>query len=231
MALLIVDMEGLMNDSVEENRKGREGRRRVSIGLGIGIALAPFIFAWFLLREGYSTLARGAGFGWLGFFALGYVSSLAMPDEGTKTDNGSGQAAVAATITLPSTEATTEQVMTATHASPSPSPRPGRPAGKPDCTLTSETDGWSLVKANAILTAERYAILHNPKAAFGDADGKPFFQSDGPYKGKYTLIISNDQVALAQLVPLFDFCTAANQLDPEGKLWKVVLAKLNGETF
>lgn len=41
--------------------------RKVSILLGIGIFLMPYIFAWFTLREGYSKLARFISFGWLLF--------------------------------------------------------------------------------------------------------------------------------------------------------------------
>lgn len=219
MTLLIVDMEGCVLKTPRTHQSESCDTRRVSIGLGVGIALAPFIFAWFLLRDGYSTLARSLGLGWLGFFALGYVASLAEPEEEIAADHKLAEAEATATP-LPTGKSAAAR-----------SPRPGRLPGEPDCTLTSETPGWDLVKTNAILTAERYALAHKSKAAFGNADGKPFFQIDGAYKGQYTLIMSNDQVALAQLVPLFDFCTPADRLDPEGKLWKVVLAKLNGEPF
>ncbi|MGA4853975.1 DUF4236 domain-containing protein [Acinetobacter haemolyticus] len=41
--------------------------RKVSILLGIGIFILPYIFAWFTLREGYSKPARFISFGWLLF--------------------------------------------------------------------------------------------------------------------------------------------------------------------
>lgn len=41
--------------------------RKVSILLGIGIFLMPYIFAWFTLREGYSKPARFISFGWFVF--------------------------------------------------------------------------------------------------------------------------------------------------------------------
>lgn len=41
--------------------------RKVSILLGIGIFLMPYIFAWFTLREGYSKSARFISFGWFVF--------------------------------------------------------------------------------------------------------------------------------------------------------------------
>ncbi|OTG93581.1 hypothetical protein B9T24_14010 [Acinetobacter sp. ANC 4654] len=39
--------------------------RKVSIILGIGIFLMPYIFAWFTLRKGYSKPVRFISFGWL----------------------------------------------------------------------------------------------------------------------------------------------------------------------
>lgn len=41
--------------------------KAVSPLLAIGIFFFPFIFSWFLLKEGYSRLARGIAFGWLAF--------------------------------------------------------------------------------------------------------------------------------------------------------------------
>lgn len=46
--------------------KARNPARPVPTGLVIGIALLPFVFAWFLLRPGYSVWARVLAFGWLG---------------------------------------------------------------------------------------------------------------------------------------------------------------------
>ena len=39
--------------------------RKVSILLIVGIVLIPIVFAWFLLRKGYSSTAKLIGFGWL----------------------------------------------------------------------------------------------------------------------------------------------------------------------
>lgn len=44
--------------------------RKVSILLGIGIFMMPYIFAWFTLREGYSKPARFISFGWLFFLVF-----------------------------------------------------------------------------------------------------------------------------------------------------------------
>lgn len=39
--------------------------RKVGAALGIGIFVLPWVFAWFLLRKGYSNFARAAAFGWM----------------------------------------------------------------------------------------------------------------------------------------------------------------------
>lgn len=44
--------------------------RSVSILLGIGIFIMPYVFAWFTLREGYSKPARFISFGWLLFLVF-----------------------------------------------------------------------------------------------------------------------------------------------------------------
>ncbi len=50
--------------------------RRVGAGLAIGIFLMPVIFAWFLLRTGYTAGARIIAFGWLGLLvAVGVLGS------------------------------------------------------------------------------------------------------------------------------------------------------------
>lgn len=47
------------------NEKNNVLVKKVSIPLGIGIALIPLIFSWFTLRRGYSSTARFISFGWL----------------------------------------------------------------------------------------------------------------------------------------------------------------------
>ena len=42
--------------------------RKVGLALGLGIFLLPFVFAWFTLRQGYSTRARVISFGWMILF-------------------------------------------------------------------------------------------------------------------------------------------------------------------
>lgn len=51
--------------------------RKVGPGLLLGLALVPIVFTWFLLRPGYTMLARVSGFAWL---ALS-ISLAAMVDE------------------------------------------------------------------------------------------------------------------------------------------------------
>jgi hypothetical protein len=45
-------------------------KRSVGILLGIGILLFPVIFAWFTLRKGHTTVARGISFAWLAFCVI-----------------------------------------------------------------------------------------------------------------------------------------------------------------
>jgi len=52
-----------------------QSTRRVGLGLGIGILLIPVIFAWFTLREGYSTRARVVSFAWLIFTLLAFFGT------------------------------------------------------------------------------------------------------------------------------------------------------------
>jgi hypothetical protein len=50
-------------------------RRKVSLGLGMGIVFFPIVFSWLLLRKGHSTLERIIGFCWLALFLLPFVFS------------------------------------------------------------------------------------------------------------------------------------------------------------
>jgi len=52
-----------------DDSKGVE-KRKVGAALGIGILLLPWIFAWFLLRKGYSPVARVISFVWMAIFFL-----------------------------------------------------------------------------------------------------------------------------------------------------------------
>jgi hypothetical protein len=57
-------------------------RRSVGILLGLGIFVVPFIFVWFLLRTGHSTLSRVLGFGWFAFCLI--VAVVPTSDTNTK---------------------------------------------------------------------------------------------------------------------------------------------------
>lgn len=59
-----------------ESANNKESRK-VGPGLLLGLALLPIVFTWFLLRPGYTMLARISGFVWL---ALS-ISLAAMVDE------------------------------------------------------------------------------------------------------------------------------------------------------
>ncbi len=78
-------------------------QRPVGALLGIGIFLFPLIFVWFLLRAGYSTMARVIGFAWtaltlVSFFALagsstGADQSAAAPQEAAGAESAEPEAA------------------------------------------------------------------------------------------------------------------------------------------
>lgn len=53
----------------------KKEQRKVGAGLGIGILLLPVVFSWFLLKSGYSVLARVLSFGWLAFWVLFAIGS------------------------------------------------------------------------------------------------------------------------------------------------------------
>lgn len=47
--------------------------RKVSILLGLGIFFIPYIFAWFTLKQGYSSNSRVLSFGWLALTVVVWV--------------------------------------------------------------------------------------------------------------------------------------------------------------
>jgi hypothetical protein len=44
--------------------------RKAGLPLVLGVVVAPFLFAWLLLRPGHSEFSRTAGFGWLAVYAM-----------------------------------------------------------------------------------------------------------------------------------------------------------------
>ncbi|MDP3870431.1 Ltp family lipoprotein [Phenylobacterium sp.] len=54
-----------MTEASVSNDAQRGATRKVGAALGIGIFILPWIFAWFLLRRGYSNTARLIAFGWM----------------------------------------------------------------------------------------------------------------------------------------------------------------------
>jgi hypothetical protein len=62
--------------------------RKIGFMLGLGVFVLPYFFVWFLLRKGYSPLARIVGFGWLGLIVLAAASPRTptnFPSSGTHT--------------------------------------------------------------------------------------------------------------------------------------------------
>lgn len=57
--------------------------RKIGFLLGVGIFLLPYLFAWVLLRKGYSARARIVSFGWLALIVLVAASSQAPTNHST----------------------------------------------------------------------------------------------------------------------------------------------------
>jgi hypothetical protein len=75
--------------------------RRMSVGLAAGIFLMPIVFAWMLLRSGYSSLSRVLGFGWLAIILV-IVSAEKKPDVvAAGTQLAAASSPVNATATRP----------------------------------------------------------------------------------------------------------------------------------
>ena len=85
--------------------------RKVSLRLGLGIAILPGIFVWFLLKQGYSKASRIVGFGWAGIILLAVIGG-----QSDKAPNTSPSAAPAPAPTM---------------ASNSPAPAPSEDATPP----------------------------------------------------------------------------------------------------
>lgn len=90
--------------------------RKVGAALGIGILILPWIFAWFLLRKGYSNVARVIAFGWMLVIVV-----FALAGKG-----GSDQVATAspAPVTAVATATTTPKANRATTAAAVEVPAP-----------------------------------------------------------------------------------------------------------
>lgn len=71
---------------------GTVDTRRVGFLLGLGILLAPWLFAWILLRPGYSNLARVLGLGWCAVVIVGVLQqqNAHTPVRGQTIANGYG---------------------------------------------------------------------------------------------------------------------------------------------
>lgn len=92
-------------------------KRNVGFLLGLGILFIPFIFAWFLLRNGHTLLSRIIGFGWLilcVFFAV--VSPPAAPGHSGSAVAPQAVVSSAAPASAPATAAPAEPLKAYTSA-------------------------------------------------------------------------------------------------------------------
>lgn len=61
--------------------EGAQVTRSVGAALGIGVLLLPFVFAWFTMRKGHSTVARVISFGWLILIIISVVTLRSPADD------------------------------------------------------------------------------------------------------------------------------------------------------
>ena len=54
--------------------QSNEQTRKVGVFLGIGIFFMPYIFAWFTLKRGYSSKAKGIAFTWMALILVGAMN-------------------------------------------------------------------------------------------------------------------------------------------------------------
>ena len=81
----MTEMPPNTRQSAERASGPENAPRKVSLLLGIGILFVPLIFAWLLLRKGYSEKARIIGFGWMGVLLIATSLSKA-PSTATKSE-------------------------------------------------------------------------------------------------------------------------------------------------
>jgi uncharacterized protein YjbI with pentapeptide repeats len=106
-----------------------------------------------------------------------------------------------------------------------------------DIPESTKGANWPYVVNNAIRTSDEYATERNPVATFIGRNLQVEFirQLGGEYEGRYVLQIVNCPigagVSFARLLPLFDEYVSSEELDDEGRLWQVILAKFDGREF
>jgi hypothetical protein len=78
--------------------------RNVGLGLGLGVLLFPYIFTWFVLREGYSSRAKALSIIWLAIVCYGFYISK-NPENSVTTSNNQTSSNAAPTKTYPESNA------------------------------------------------------------------------------------------------------------------------------
>lgn len=51
------------------------GKIDVDLWLGVGIFLCPYVFSWWLLRDGYSKKSRFISFAWMAIVVFSFISN------------------------------------------------------------------------------------------------------------------------------------------------------------
>jgi ribosomal protein L37E len=100
--------------------------KKVGILLAIGILFLPYIFSWFTLQKGYSTLTKLVSFGWLCIVALTLFSSpqnIEPRNTATLSSSGTSSTATSTTATSAHKEAALSLSTTPVVASSTPFPK------------------------------------------------------------------------------------------------------------
>lgn len=84
--------------------------RSIGFWLGLGIFLFPFIFVWFLLRQGHSTTSRVIGFGWLALMLIAMATGDRPSSKPAATSSSHRQPAKVVAAVEPLIEVSAEQL-------------------------------------------------------------------------------------------------------------------------
>jgi hypothetical protein len=137
--------------------------RRVGLLLGIGIFLLPVIFSWFLLRRGYSVMARVIAFGWMILAVVAALLSHGSGSSSTAQSTGGPQPATA--------QADFDRVNANVVAAVQPCER-GWTTVQPALKSGNVQDGYNI--ATTAKTACMTAWTGVNSVKFGDATPQPY---------------------------------------------------------
>jgi hypothetical protein len=154
-------------------------KRNVGFLLGLGILFIPFVFAWFLLRNGHSLLARIVGFGWLILCVLAAVGSPST-SPGHSSNPVSAQASV---------------------SSPAPATAPAEPLKAYTASQVATSYDENTVAADIAFKGKRVLVTGRITDINTDFLGKPYLVLAGTnqFMGPQFKFDKSDMSAMAAL--------------------------------